>query len=114
MTANAVDARSASAIEQSLITDIPKLNADEQESVRFFIDRILVQGRASYAPWVASLDARDIDMEIAEELADAVIYTAMRAVKRAQAKRRRVEAFRHDEAYRAVDEAMRPLIDEVE
>ena len=101
-------------LEQSLITDIPKLTADEQAALRFVLDRIIVQGRASYAPWQAALDMRDMEKEIGDELADAIVYTGMRAVMRAVAKRRRIEAFRYDEAFNRVDEAMRPLIDEVE
>jgi NTP pyrophosphatase (non-canonical NTP hydrolase) len=105
------NAEGASAIEQSLIADIPRLTADEQSALRFVLDRIIVQGRASYAPWQAGLDMRDMEKEIGDELADAIVYTGMRAVMRAVAKRRRIEAFRHDEAFRAVDEAMKPLVE---
>ena len=81
-----------SALEQSLLADIPRLTADEQGAVRFVIDRILVQGRASYTPWQADGDKRDMDREIADELGDAIVYVGMRAVMRA-AKAKRVAAF---------------------
>lgn len=70
----------------SLIADMPRLTHDERLAVRFIVDRILVQGRETYAPWVAATDARDMDAEIADELADAIVYTGMRAVMRAVAR----------------------------
>lgn len=80
-------------LQQSLIDDIAKLTPDEQAALRFVLDRIIVQGRASYAPWQAGLDMRDMEKEIGDELADAIVYTGMRAVMRSVAKRRRIEAF---------------------
>jgi hypothetical protein len=105
------DRAARSALETSLVDDIAKLTPDEQSALRFVLDRIIVQGRASYAPWLASGDVRDMEKEIGDELADAIVYTGMRAVMRAVAKRRRVEAFRYDEAFRRVDEALCSLTD---
>jgi hypothetical protein len=79
-------------LENSLIADIRRLTDDEQAAVRFVLDRILVQGRASYAPWSADTDSRNMEKEIADECADAIVYTGMRAVMRAQ-RRARVRAF---------------------
>ena len=42
-------------------------------------------------------------------ITSAIPSTGMRAVMRAVAKQRRLDAFRYDEAFRAVDEAMAPL-----
>lgn len=80
-------------LEQSLIADIPRLTADEQSALRFVLDRILVVGRRDYAPWQAEGDRRNMEAEVADELADAIVYTGMRAVMRAVRKRDRVDAF---------------------
>ena len=95
---------------------LARLNADERqaaeyviESVEYVLDRILIQGRASYAPWLAEGDVRDMDKEIADELADAVVYVGMRAVMKSIAKRRRIECFKRDEAYATMDEALKGL-----
>jgi hypothetical protein len=86
------------ALEQSLLSDVPRLTPDEQAFLRYIVDRVLVQGRASYQPWQAQGDARCMETEIADEMADAVVYTGMRAVMRAL-KKQRVAAFA-----RALDE----------
>lgn len=67
----------------SLIADIPRLTADEQRALRYVVDRILVQGRSTYAPWQAAGDQRNMTKEIGDELADAIVYVGMRAVMRA-------------------------------
>jgi hypothetical protein len=82
------------ALEQSLLSDIPRLNADSQAFVRWILDRVIGIGLASYGPWSATNDHRDLDKEIADELADAVVYTGMRAVMRALRKQDRVRRFR--------------------
>ena len=88
-TASNTGARSA--LETGLISDILRLTPDEQQAVRFVLDRILIVGRASYAPWRAEDDDRDIDKEIADECADALVYSGMRAVMRHNARRTRLE-----------------------
>ena len=98
-----------SALQDSLLADIPKLNHDEQAAMRFVLDRILIQGRATYAPWLAEGDVRDMDKEIADELADAVVYVGMRAVMKSIAKRRRIECFKRDAEFATMDEALKGL-----
>ena len=93
----------------SLLSDLPRLSTDEQRAVRFILDRILVVGRATYAPWAAATDGRDMDTEIAEECADAVVYTGMRAVMRALAARQRLDCARSDDAVDAVDRGLAEL-----
>lgn len=69
----------------SLIADIPRLTPDELSALRYVLDRILVIGRASYSPWKAEGDTRDMDKEIGDELADAIVYVGMRSVMKAVA-----------------------------
>jgi hypothetical protein len=83
MTASA-DARSA--LESTLLADIPRLAPDEQRFVRYILDRVLVVGRRSYAPWVAANESRDMVSEAAAEAADHVVSIAMDAVLRADAR----------------------------
>ena len=92
-----------------LTAKLAQLNPDEQAAVEYFIDRILIQGRASYAPWLAEGDVRDMDKEIADELADAVVYVGMRAVMKSIAKRRRIECFKRDAEFATMDEALKGL-----
>jgi hypothetical protein len=101
-------------LEQRLIAKVRQLNQDEQSAIEYAVDRVLVQGRASYAPWNAGMDRRDMEKEIADELADAVIYVGMRAVMRSIAKRRRIECFKYDEASRKFDEAVAPMVEGTE
>lgn len=97
-------------LEQSLLADIPRLTTDEQSALRFVVDRILVQGRASYAPWQAASDGRNIDKEIADECADAIVYTGMRAVMRAQRKAERLRCFKADEDFARTDAALADFV----
>jgi len=96
---------------ERIIAKVRQLNQDEQLAIEYAVDRVLVQGRASYAPWNAGMDRRDMEKEIADELADAVIYVGMRAVMRSIAKRRRIECFKYDEAIRKFDEAVAPMVE---
>jgi hypothetical protein len=109
MTANAVDARSASDIAASLIADTPLLAVDEQAFMREIFDRVLVIGRARYSPWDASNDARDLRKEGDEEIFDAVIYAAMLVVKRRREREERKRCFIHDEAYARVEPGLKEL-----
>jgi hypothetical protein len=99
-------------LEQSLIADIPRLTADEQSALRYVVDRILVQGRAGYAPWQAEGDKRDMEKEIADECADAIVYTGMRAVMRARRKQERLRCFIHDDAFARVSKAAESFPDD--
>lgn len=71
-----------SALENSLIADTPRLAPDEQAFMREIFDRVLVTGRARYAPWVAGAETRNLARETDEEIFDAVIYAAMLVVRR--------------------------------
>jgi hypothetical protein len=82
-----------SALEQSLLSDIPRLNADSQAFVRWILDRVIGVGLRDYGPWTGANDHRDLDKEIADELADAVVYTGMRAVMRSLRKQDRIDRF---------------------
>jgi hypothetical protein len=97
-------------LEQSLIADIPRLTEDEQSALRFIVDRILVQGRAGYAPWQAEGDTRNMEKEIADECADAIVYTGMRAVMRARRKADRLRCFKADLDYQRVDSALTSFV----
>lgn len=87
-----------SELESSLLADIPRLTPDEQAALRYILDRILVVGRRDYSPWVAKGDQRNMESEIADELADAVVYTGMRSVMRAVNKQRLIEQFKAAQA----------------
>ena len=82
-----------SELQESLLSDIPKLNEDSQAFVRWILDRVIGIGLRDYGPWDALKDTRDLDKEIADEQADTVVYTAMRAVRRARRSTARVAAF---------------------
>lgn len=85
-------------LEQSLLADIPKLNADSQAFMRWILDRVIGVGLRDYGPWQAANDSRDMDREVADELADAVVYTGMRAIKRSLNKQRLVDEFKQAQA----------------
>ncbi len=91
----------------SLIADIPRLSPDEQRLFRRLFDRVLVVGRASYAPWVAATDTRNMAKEKSDESLDRAIYGAMDDVMREDEEAKRRMCVRHDEAYARVAEAWR-------
>jgi hypothetical protein len=96
-----------SALQASLIADVPKLSPDEQRFMRRIFDRVLIVGRANYSPWVAANDKRDMAKEMADESLDRAIYGAMDDVIREDERARRRLAVRHDEAFAKVQDAIR-------
>jgi hypothetical protein len=68
-------------------------------------------GVAVYGRFNPATDTRDLKLEAAKEFRDAFVYFAGDFMKQVLARRRRVECFRHDEAFNRVDEAMNPLVE---
>lgn len=65
---------------RSLVDDLPRLSVDEQRVFRKLLDRCLVQGRASYQPWRAAREDRDMVREALAETLDGCIYLSMQLV----------------------------------
>lgn len=80
-------------LSASLIADIPRFSEDEQRALRWIFDRILVVGRASYSPWVAAQETRDMVRERADECADAIVYSGFDAVMRHARRADRIARF---------------------
>ena len=90
----------------TLIEKIQRLKGDEPRLVEHLVDRLLM-GQEPYGIWTAAKERREMMGELRDELLDGVAYLCMEAVVRADERKDRRPAERHDEAWQRVAEAWR-------
>jgi hypothetical protein len=102
------------ALEAEVVDIARQLSPDELRVVRFIASRMIRIGHGKYGPLDLSGDRRSWRRERSEETSDRVFYDS--CVELAEESRRleRIACFRHDEAFNRVDEAMKPLVEEVQ
>lgn len=79
---------------ESIRADLSQLTPDELAAFRFILDRLLIQGRRSYKPWVAAEETRDMVKEQAEEEGDKWVYGGFDSVLKHVRKQRLIEEFK--------------------
>jgi len=94
------------ALEAEVIDIVRKLSPDELRVFKFMGLRMVDIGHGKYGALDLDADRRAWTDEIAQETSDRLFYEQCRDIAKAQRRRERIECFRHDTAFNAVDASL--------